>query len=390
MAIGTSNQTEVSFIEEATAGITPATPALQIMRMTGETLQGTLSTTVSEEIRADRSTSDLIPTDQSNSGDLNFELSGGTYDKFFKALLFADADWTVLDYTGDGIAATATGFTDADSGFATEGVQVGQFIKAAGFTNPLNNRLYKVLTVAAGEITTDPAPAATQTAGVDKTFTGSTVKNGVTDHSFTAVKKYKDLAVPSYEIFRGLRIGSMSLQLSVGAIASGSFSFMGTTSETTETAITGSTYLPASTTALMNCVSNVTEIKMKSASSSETFYFNDLSLSYDNALRELKAIGNLGSIDIRAGTIVAGATVNPYFESIGLLQTFKNNEALELSFAMTGADGWSYVFSYPKAKFASQSVSAGAKDQDLIVNGELTAILDPTSLSTMRIDRFAP
>jgi len=182
----------------------------------------------------------------------------------------------------------------------------------------------------------------------------------------------------------------MNLSLSVGTIASGSFSLMGTTSETTETAITGATYVPATTTALMNCVSDVTEIKMKNADLTQIFYFNDLSLTYDNALRELKAIGHLGSIDIRAGTIQAGATVNPYFESISVLKAFEENEALELSFAISGADGYSYVFSYPKAKFASQNVGAGAKDQDLIVNGEMTAILDPVSLSTIRIDRFAP
>jgi hypothetical protein len=390
MKIGTSNQTEVSIIEEVTAGVTPATPELQIMRMTGESIQANLSTTVSDEIRSDRSTSDLIPTDQSNSGDLNFEFSGGTYDKLLKALLFSNDDWTVLNYTGDGISATATGFTDSDDGFVTAGVEVGQFFKVSGFTNPNNNVLYKAVSVVAGEIVTSPAPAATQAAGADITLTGSTITNGVKDYSFTVVKKFKDLTTPSYQISRGMRVGSMSLQLSVGAIVSGSFTFMGTTSEVTTTEIAGSTYLPASTTALMNCVSDVTEIKMKNDSISESFYFSDLSMSYDNALRDLKAIGNLGSIDVRAGTIVAGATVNPYFQSIQILNTFINNEALELFFALRGADGWMYVFSYPKSKFASQNVGAGSKDQDLIINGELTAIIDPNSLSTIRIDRFAP
>ena len=50
------------------------------IRMTGESLTYNISNTQSDEIRSDRNVSDLIRTDASVAGDINFELSyGGTY-----------------------------------------------------------------------------------------------------------------------------------------------------------------------------------------------------------------------------------------------------------------------------------------------------------------------
>lgn len=387
--IGTSNQTQLSIIKEVTPGTTPNNPVMQVLRFTGETLQANNATTVSAEIRSDRSTSDLILTDQSNSGEINGEMSGGTYDMLLEAALYSDNGWTSTDYDADTISATATGFADSASRFILEGLQVGQYFKASGFANPLLNRIYRVTDLVAGEIETHPVPAALEASGADVNIQGSTITNGVTDRSFTIQKKFKDLNPVAYSNFRGLRVGGFTMGLSVGSIATIGFSFIGLTSENTEIQIPDLTEVGATTTDLMNCVSDVTRISARGASNQELF-FTDLSLNYSNALRELKAIGNLGSIDIRPGTIVANATLNPYFENIDILEVFTENNFFELSFNIKGSDGWEYIFSYPRAKFTSQSLAAGSKDQDMIVNGEVQAILDPDSLKTIRIDRLLP
>lgn len=390
--IGTSNRTKLSYIKEVTPGVTPDTPAMQLLRYTGETLQSSNSTTVSAEIRSDRATADLVLTDQTNSGDINCELSGTTYDDFFEAALFADDTWTVpVAATATTIASTVSGFTDSGNGFISAAhLEAGQFVKVSGFANPLINIVYELLTVSAGVITTYPAPAAAVAAGAAVKVSGSTIKNGVTDHSFTIQKTFADLADESYVIFRGARISTMKIDLAVGALAKIAFGFMAVSGDTTETQISGLTEDDPTTTSVMNCVSDVTSIIARSTGITTTLYFTDLSLSYDNKLRELKAIGRLGSIDIRAGTIEAKATINPYLENIELLTAFLNNDSFTLAFQMTGSDGYSYVFSYPKVKFNSQDISAGAKDQDMIIKGEVQAILDPASLSMMRIDRFVP
>ena len=65
-----------------TAWGTVATNSIEskAIRMTGESLTYNISNTQSDEIRSDRNVSDLIRTDASVAGDINFELSyGGTY-----------------------------------------------------------------------------------------------------------------------------------------------------------------------------------------------------------------------------------------------------------------------------------------------------------------------
>lgn len=70
--------------------------------------------------------------------------------------------WSTL-VTDTTIAATGTGFTDSGNRFGT--LVAGDAIQLSGFVDSDINVVYEVLTVAAGVITTSPAPAATESAG---------------------------------------------------------------------------------------------------------------------------------------------------------------------------------------------------------------------------------
>jgi hypothetical protein len=73
-----SNST-IAFIDEATWGTTPASPALQSIRQTGNGLTPTLNKAVSDEISADAAVTDVIPTSGGAEGDINFEPSYGEW-----------------------------------------------------------------------------------------------------------------------------------------------------------------------------------------------------------------------------------------------------------------------------------------------------------------------
>ncbi len=90
MSIGDTSQVRVASILEATWGTTPNTPALQVARFTGESLNVNQENVVSDEIRSDRNVSDQIPVGRSADGSLNFELSYGTFDDFIAAALYSD------------------------------------------------------------------------------------------------------------------------------------------------------------------------------------------------------------------------------------------------------------------------------------------------------------
>ena len=391
MTIGTSNQTQLSFIKEVTAGTTPATPAMQILRYVSESLQVNNATTQSQEITTTRDVPDLVVTDQSNSGDISSELSGTTFDALMEGALMTDATWTAEALAVSTVAATATGFTDSGSGFVSEGFVVGQFVNVAGFTDTTINGFYRVKTVVAGEITTYPVPPATEVAGAAVTVDGSTISSGKTDHSYTVQKSFLDLSTVSYQNFRGCRISTMTMSLTVGSIVTTGFGFMGMTSESTTSQIAGLTEVAKTTTDVMNAVTNISNIVATDESLVTTaIKFTDLSLSFDNTLRDLKAIGTLGAIDIRAGTINATASINPYFENIQLLEAYLASTSFTLSWQATSSDGYTYIYSLPSVKFTSQGLAAGSRDADMIINGQVQAILDTASGKTMRIDRFTP
>ena len=87
MANATSNRTALRLIKEVVLGTTPATPAFQTLRYTGESLNYTVKTEQSKEIRDDRNTADVVRVSSDASGDIQFELSGQSFDALIEAAM---------------------------------------------------------------------------------------------------------------------------------------------------------------------------------------------------------------------------------------------------------------------------------------------------------------
>jgi hypothetical protein len=84
-----SNRVQVGIIEEVTPGLTPATPAFETLRITGTpSLAFEPLTVVTNEIRADRQITDLIPVGAEAGGDIGYELSKGALDTVLQGALF--------------------------------------------------------------------------------------------------------------------------------------------------------------------------------------------------------------------------------------------------------------------------------------------------------------
>ena len=86
---GTSNRTAIRLVKELVFNTTPATPAFQNIRYTGESVAFNKRNVTSNEIRADRMTADLIQVGADVSGDINFELSFESFDELIRAALCA-------------------------------------------------------------------------------------------------------------------------------------------------------------------------------------------------------------------------------------------------------------------------------------------------------------
>lgn len=99
--MSSADQTVLRYVKEVTMGVTPATPALSQIRFTGESLNYNIDNIQSDEIRPDRVQTDLIQVGANSGGNINFEMSFGSFTDFIAAALAGEwvpgtGDHTVL------------------------------------------------------------------------------------------------------------------------------------------------------------------------------------------------------------------------------------------------------------------------------------------------------
>lgn len=394
MSFASANRAGLYRVKETVWGTTPATPALIQTRYTGEALDDNISTEKSQEIRDDRMVSDLILTDSSPSGSFNFEMSYGTYDDLLLAALMATA-WSaslaIVGVAGDiSTVAAATDNLTSTTADKFINVVVGQWIALSGFTNPLLNRAYRVTAKTDNQtITLDPQPVAAETpAGAAANVGGSFIRNGVTEHSFTFVKQLNDATAVTRHIFRGLRVGGFTLEMATASILTGTFNLIGKSAEMVETTFAGETIVAASTTEVMNAVTNVLNVYQDGAVVGSPGAINSLTMELDNQHREQKGIGELGNVGVVAGTLMVNMSATLYFESKEQFDKFKNSEAFSFSFTLMDNAGNMYVITLPRCKYESFTSNASQLDSDVMAEVSFTALRDPVTNCMVQIDRF--
>ncbi len=169
-----SNRTRASYVMEVTPGLTPSTPRMKGVRMTGETLNGAPEYTDSDEIREDRMNVDPPQIGSNSGGGINFELSYPQNATFlsdaFRSVLYSD--WLNTperdnDGTADSVITAMTGTTDVATVTTGPAFVTSQLARFTGFATAANNGVFKCTTgsatvpafVGAGFVT-EAAPAA--------------------------------------------------------------------------------------------------------------------------------------------------------------------------------------------------------------------------------------
>lgn len=152
-----ANRTRVVIAEESVFGQFPSSPPFETIRVTSTSLSFAPQTTVSEELRSDRQTADLILVGAEASGDMGFELSFSSHDRLLEGALFED--WnespsivhatTEITDVGDTAAAAITVPSGGDD------FSAGSILTLSGFTNAANNGKFYVTTATSTTITCD-------------------------------------------------------------------------------------------------------------------------------------------------------------------------------------------------------------------------------------------
>jgi len=389
MSLASSNRVAVRRIKEVTFGTIPATPTLLDLRYTGESFNYNISNIVSEEIRADRMVSDLIQVQADASGDVNVELSYGSYDDFIEGAMASTFSADIgISGTDIGITTGTDILSSSSTDFVAAGLVVGQWFKVGGFSNAALNKYYKAISVATNAVgVVAGSVPATEAAGNTVTVDGSMIRNGVVESSFSIQKHIQDATVPTFINFNGTRIGGMALTFATGQILTGSFNLMALGAVVSTSQIAGATVTPVGSSSVLNAVDNVSEIYEDDVLS--TSNFSNLSLNLSNNLRAQDAIGSLAHVGIALSRLEVTGDISIYFEDNVMYNKYINATQFSLSFRVQDAAGNAYIFTLPAVKFESGSVVSGGLDQDIILEASWRAIADSTTNCMIQIDRIA-
>jgi len=371
-----TNTTDLSYVLEVDCGTTPDDPDFQLIPTTGGGPTGNISTAVSEVIRSDRMTDDLIVVDSEIAGSVNYELSYGPYSPIIKSLLMDDAPktlalssqtWAYVDTTGE---VTGTNFTtDFFDGY---------FVKISSANNSAIDGIYKIVTVDSATVLQLGAGAV----GADFSETDIAIeavihRNGTASaDNYTVLKRVVNGASTSYFSYRGCQISSMSFNFETGSILNGAFDVIGLSEIATDTEadIADGTieYLDVASYSLMNAVSSITEIDFGGLSASTEF--SNMNLTINNNMTPAKAIGTLGAAAISPFTLEVSADSTVYFEDTVIYNKYLDADSFYVDIRLLDGDGNVLIMSIPKAKFAELEAPVDSKDNYMFQNGSITGL----------------
>lgn len=215
----------------------------QVLRRVASTLQLRKDTYQSNEVREDRQIADFRHGIRRVSGDLEGELSPGTYWDLMEAVMRGTASASITktqaDFTSMAADNSLSTFTVGGSTWAAQGFRVGDIIRPTGLSaTDNNNRNYTILSLANDVATVYPAPT-TMTA--DTTFsitrpgqklTIPTTLGDFVKRKFAFEHYHQDIGVA--ELFTECRMSRMACSLPATGLATVTFGVMGRNKENYE------------------------------------------------------------------------------------------------------------------------------------------------------------
>ena len=229
---------QVAIKQEVTYGLLPAASAAQLLRRVDASFNLQKDTFESNEIRPDLQTADFRHGVRKIAGNINGELSPGSYSPYLGAILKRDfaaiSAMSGLSVTIAGTAPTYT-VTIASGSFLTLGLKVGHVIRlTAGTFNAANlnkNLLVTALTATVATVLVINAStlvAEGPVTGATVTVPGKTTyipTSGHTDYSWSVEEWFNDIA--RSEVHSGLKFTKAAFKLPPTGMATVSFDLAG-------------------------------------------------------------------------------------------------------------------------------------------------------------------
>lgn len=389
-----SNLVRVAYIPETVYGVTPATGNFDTLRFTSESLSGTPDTVESQQIRIDRMSSGQVVTGLSVEGGFDFELAKeAQLESILESVMYNTWQTQVLQTVTLNYDHTLKQITRTTGSFASPALVAGDFIKLAGFANPLNNVEVMVTQVVSTTVIAiaGPPTMVTQTGGTsykraDKLSIGTTKK------SFSVEKTFTDMTTKAI-IYRGMIAGQMDLNVAYGELVTGSITLMGNDYATAASAgefITNARTINApATTQTFNG-----SVDMPFLTTNATGTFNtdldieSISLSLNNNLDPQNVIGRVAAKDMTPGTASIEISLETFLSDSawGMLAKKLTQDPFSVGFALKNSGGY-YGFYIPQVQVSFEDPSSGGQNQDVMMSMSGTAKVGASGESALVIYR---
>lgn len=235
MAIANGVAKTVAIKRESSYGVPPSVTGAQLLRRVTSTLDLTKGTLQSAEIRRDRQIADFRHGTRRVAGDINGELSLGTYADLFAGLFGAEWVAGATFTAGSGSEITvdnaAKTITRASGSWITDGFKVGDVIRASSLDSAINGKNLRIANLTATVITTVEAPGANVTTPDSDAVISVAGKklwvptSGHTNVSYAIEHNYGD--IDESELFMGCRVNTAAINLSPTALTTVAFGVVG-------------------------------------------------------------------------------------------------------------------------------------------------------------------
>lgn len=359
--------------------------------ITGVSIKNQTQYVESQVISDSRDVEDLVRVDRSVSGTISCELryspSGGGLNAAIAAVLCSSFTASVTTASCDYVG----GFneiTRASGSFVSDGYEVGDIIKVTGYSGSAVTQYRRLSTVAALAISFEGDALGEADDAAITVKRDARSKNSTLTPSFTIEVAYLDLQIA--EVFTGCVFASADFNLSLGQLATVSFSIEGqsstrydTNTGTTDQFITGSTFTAAASHPTLDPISLV-EIKGGGADYSAS----SIAMTWNNSVRSRKLLGTLGTTSVARGKFVVGGRIGAYFEDFADHEDYAGNQASDLWWVSVDENGRGYAFSYPQTKLSDVEAPVNGSNADITKTVAMTAYKDPTELCTVRLHRI--
>lgn len=366
----------VAVAKEATWGVKPAAGTSKYIRRVTFDLGLSREQFSSNEITSTAQTSSSRSGTDSVEGTLSGELSPGSYDDFFAALL--RGPWvngvTPAALTNVASSSVDNSLARAAGSWITDGFKDGDFISIAGFTAPAtaNNIRANILSVTASKIIVD-RPLVTKAAGDSITVAVLGKKLSVplapldrTNDSFTIEQGYTDIG--AYRVATGCKAVSCSIGVQPDSMVTAEFAFLGKDEVSSGTAYFTTPANPSTTGSLAGNSGVLIVDGQPSA------VITDFSLEINGNAEAGKTIGNeqpdgtRPAVDIFLGRIGVTGEFSAYFLNDDLYNKFRDEDDVAVSFYFKGDGNEAMVIKLPRVKLG------GAKPDDKETGGLMQAI----------------